>query len=345
MPRLSLAISILSGLFWVALPCLAQNRQTNAFSGSPLGWEIDSVMEVYVSNISRHYNLDESQSKYTRALLTKRVKSFLQNYEKDVRDIMAEYLTYQISQKVPPPEVAKEFAQRAEPLVEAMKQEIYKGNQEWRNILSEDQKRVHDRDLQQMDQFFEKLNKQLDNWSQGKVDEPIDLSGRRTVSNHPQILNPEDAWDYYVNSFVYRYNLDQGQRETAYSILREMKDEARRLREARGSDFERVERRRKELNEQITKQDGAEIAQEYQKKMVELNADKQRLEAPIRGLFNKLKERLETIPNADQRRAYDARMAGLKKFIDKKRESETKPAAETQPAEEKPSVAAASQPS
>ncbi len=344
MPRLSLAISIIGVVCCAALPCLAQNRSTNAFSGSPLGWEIDSVMEVYVSNISRHYNLDESQSKYTRALLTKRVKSFLQNYEKDVRDVMAEFMIYQGSQRLPSPEVAKEFAQRATPLIEAMKQEIYKGNQEWRNILNDDQKKVHDRDLQQMDDFFEKLNKQLDNWSEGKV-ESLDLSGRRTVSNRPQMLNPEDAWDYYVNSFVYRYGLDQGQRETAYSILREMKDEARRLREARGPEFERIATRRKELNEQLTKQDGSNNIEEYQKKMLEISAEKQKLETPIRGLFNKLKERLETIPNADQRRAYDTRMAGLKKFMDKKHESETKPASETQPAGEQPPVAAASRPS
>ncbi|NLX14078.1 MAG: hypothetical protein GXY44_10550 [Phycisphaerales bacterium] len=343
MSRRNLTISVFLAICCIAWPCLAQNRRVDAFSGSPLGWDLDPIMDVYVSNISRHYNLDDSQKRYTQALLTRRVKDFLKNYEKDVRDIMAEYMTYQVGQKVPPPEVAKEFAQRAEPLIEAMKHEIYEGNKIWRQVLNDQQKQIHDRDLKQMDQFFDNLTKQIENWSQGKV-EPLEPTGRPTVSR-PLMLNPEDAWDYYVNSFVYRYGLDQGQRETAFSILRELKDEARRLREARGSDFERIENHRKELNEQLAKQDGTEAIEEHQKKILALNADKQRLEAPINGLFNKLKDRLETIPNADQRRAYSARMAGLKRFVDKKRESETQPATETQPASETQPAKVVAQPS
>lgn len=332
MSRRNLTIKTILVVSCIALPGLAQNRPGNVFSGSPLGWDIDPIMELYVSSISRHYNLDESQRRYTQALLTRRVKGFLQDYEKDVRDVMAEFMNYQIGQRIPPPEVAKEFAQRAEPLIEAMKHEIYEGNRIWRQVLNEQQKQIHDRDLKQMDQFFENINKQLDNWSQGKV-EPLNQTGRPTVSR-PQMLNPEDAWDYYVNSFVYRYGLDQGQRETAFSILRELKDEARRLRETRAPDFERIENQRKELNEQLTKQDSANLVEQYQKKMLELNADKQKLEVPIRGLFDKLKARLETIPNADQRRAYNMRMADLKKFVEERRSSETQPAAETQPASE-----------
>ena len=89
--RFALAITLLAMLY----PALANGQERNEnrprqgiFSGSPLFWRTDWVLEAYIGQITRYYNLNKEQEEYTRKLLNQKVKSFLQENERDVRGLV-----------------------------------------------------------------------------------------------------------------------------------------------------------------------------------------------------------------------------------------------------------------
>lgn len=150
---------------------------------------------------------------------------------------------------------------------------------------------------------------------------------------------------YYVRNFIASHNLDEGQRQTAYSILREAREEARRYRESHKAEFAELEARQKELMASNPKdeEDQKRIKEEGQK----LTERRLELERPLnKDLFDRFKERLDTIPTADQKAAYEARQNALKERLARLRRpapsAATLPAgtAETQPAGEQAAAAA-----
>lgn len=289
----------------------AQSRNENRprqgiFSGSPLFWRTDWVLEAYIKQITRHYNLNQEQEEYTRKLLNQKVKTFLQENERDVRALVAEYFEYQLSQELPDAQTAQEFARRASPLAQRIRREIFDGNMSWREILNDEQLAKHDQDLRQMTTFFDNLEMGLERWKEGRV-QPSDLPGR--VGPRPTTLGqkPEDAWEYWVRNYIRSYKLDEGQQQTARSILRELKDEAARYRESNKSRFVAVENAQKAIRERAPKTDPEGLAQ-YQRETAQITRQKAELERPITALFDQLRSRVEAIPTVDQRRARQAQI-------------------------------------
>jgi len=302
-------------------------RSGNPMSGSPLGWQIEPIIEVYVRNMSRHYDLTSEQEEYTRQLMNKRVKQFLKDYEKDARSLFAEYYYYQVNKQMPSPELARDWARRTAPLASAIRKEIFDGNMEWRHILNEGQRGKHDRDLELMKRQFDQFDQQLDRWSKGEVRRE-DITG--TVSHRPiKMTKCEDAWEYRVRSFIVEYNLDAGQQQTAYSILRELKDQAGRYREEHKQEFQEMEAKLAELSQgrpMTTDEERKNAREEHEK----LEARQTDLERVIRvGMSNQLLARLDRIPTSDQRRTREARLHALNVRGGR---ATTAPATTTQPA-------------
>lgn len=276
----------------------------SAFSGSPLFWKTDWVLDLYVGQITRYYNLNKEQEEYTRKLLGSRVKSFLEAHERDVRALMAEYMEYQNSQELPDPKNAQEFAKRAGPLAREIRKEIFEGNMRWREILDDDQRARHDNDLKQMTLFFDGLEQGLDRWKDGKV-QPTDV-GR--IGPRPSPMGKiEDAWDYWVRNFIKSYKLDEGQQQTAFSILRELKGEAARYRDNNKEKFTKMDESLKSIRERSPKTDPAELAK-YQEETAQVAKQRADLERPITALFDQLRSRVEAVPTVDQRKARQAEL-------------------------------------
>jgi hypothetical protein len=297
-----------------------QSPRQGIFSGSPLFWRTDWVLEAYIGQITRYYNLNKEQEEYTRKLLNQRVKTFLQDHERDVRSLMAEYMEYQLSQELPDPKAAQEFARKAAPLAKDIREEIFEGNMRWREILNDEQRAKHDQDLRQMTTFFDNLELGLDRWKEGRV-QPSDLPGR--VGPRPTTLqNPEDAWDFWVKNFIRVYKLDEGQQQTAMSVLRELKDEAARYRESNKTRFVELEAAQKTIRERAPKTDPEGLAK-YQTETAQITKQKADLERPITALFDQLRSRVEAIPTVDQRKTRQAQ-------IDRLRASTRRPATQPQ---------------
>lgn len=320
-----------------------RRESQTAAAGSPLFWNAEQIMQPIVGQIARQYNLTEQQEKYTRLLMTQRVKGFLEEHEPEVRSLMAEYWQYQFSGELPPTSAVEEFGRRARPLLAAVHKEVVDGNMQWREILNDQQRETHDRDLKAIDEAFKKLDEQFERWSRGEV-RPTDFPGR--VSPKPRrVMKAEDAWQYYVRMFIQNYRLDDGQAEAARSVLREMRREAVNYREARKDAFAELETEYAELAEASPKRDPEALAAARQRR-VELDRRRQELEAPIaKDMFERLKRQLDTIPRSDQRRAYEERQAQLNRVAEQARSqvearlsaatqtaTDTAPASETQAA-------------
>ncbi|HPD29189.1 MAG TPA: hypothetical protein PLL20_04285 [Phycisphaerae bacterium] len=95
------------------------------------------------------------------------------------------------------------------------------------------------------------------------------------------VEDPLGPWDRYVRDFARRYRLDESQRATAQSILREMHERRQVYEQAHRQDYEAAHSLQ---------------GQEREKRLAQLNQ-------PIEFLFSQLKSRLERIPTTEQRRA------------------------------------------
>jgi len=321
---------------WHASPAPARadaGEKKGLFGGSPLTWSIEPIVDRYVKQMARHYNLNPDQEEYSRQLLNLRVKRFLKEYEKDTRSLFAEYYYYQINKEMPSAEAAKDWARRGGPLVAAIRKEIVDGNMEWRRILNEEQKGKHDRDLEIMNRQFQQFDQQMERWSRGEV-RPADI-GRSGSPPPRSITRFEDAWEFRVRSFVEAYKLDAGQRQTAYSILRELRGQAARYREKHQKEFDDLDARFTQITQadpKDPKKDAAEL-QRAREKLEELRQRRMKLEHPIRvELFNQLLARLERIPTEDQRQERQAHLNRLNARVGYKKRPATRPAGATQPA-------------
>lgn len=320
---------VLTGLTLVLIAGFANGQQPaeqpaeqhrnfrQATSGSPMFWDIDVIMRPYLSLLTRYYNLNEEQEKYTRGLLTQRVKKFLGAHERDTRALFDEYLGYQMGGQLPPAAAAKEFANRAQPLLAAMYKEIIDGNMVWREILNDEQKKKHDLDLKAIDNTFKEFDAKFTRWAKGDI-QPTDLPS--TVGDQPRtIMKPEDAWQYYVRIFIVDYRLDEGQQATATSVLEELRKEAASYRLANKDEFAQLESQYQELTQAAPKTDPKEL-EAARKKREALDKKRERLEGAISvGMFNRLKQKLLTIPRSDQRESYEKRQADLIKNAERAR--------------------------
>lgn len=334
----SIVLWLMSALLLAAPAAWAQqkkeeahkNANPNPLAGSPLFWRTDWILEAYVKAITRHYNLNKDQEEYTRKLLSQRVKDFLNDHEREARALIAQYMEYQMSQELPDPETAKEFAKKAGPLVKQIRKEIFEGNMRWREILDDQQRAKHDQDLRQMTNFFDGMELGLERWKEGRV-QPSDLPGR--LGARPPRLKIEDAWDYWVRTFIRSYKLDEGQQQTAQSVLRELKAEAARYRDANKDKFTEMEAASAKLSNRSPKTEPTDLAK-YQEETRGLQKRKEELETPIRGLFDQLRTRVEAIPTTEQRRVRQQELERLRAQARQRpttRPETTQPAASSQP--------------
>jgi hypothetical protein len=88
-----------------------------------------------------------------------------------------------------------------------------------------------------------------------------------------------DPWDRYVNGFIRRYQLDEGQQASAQSVLQELKTRRDSYRETHAAEFEAL----RDMEDRDARRES------YQK-----------LNEPLDSLFDQLQERLAKIPTRTQ---------------------------------------------
>ncbi len=281
----------------------AQTPTAKTHPNDPMLWDAEQMMEEAVQQISARYKLTAPQEDYTRLLLKKRVREFLDQYESEVRELLQESIDIRLGRKDSDPAALMKWAIRAMPVYDAAKNAILEGNHEWRAILDEEQIKTHDLDLRLMTANFEGVTGTLRQWEKGEgrlavagggTQQGAGITGPGALARRPEI---EDSWIAYVERFINVYKLDDAKRIAAREkIHKEQLEKAKQYREANKEKFRKIDEEREKI--------GPEHPVEVRMKMIRETDQKRRdLEAPIHRLFIDLTRRLDTLPSSKQRAA------------------------------------------
>lgn len=274
---------------------------------------IEGICDQAVSNIAARYNLNEAQTVETRKLMKREVEKFIREHENEIWPLIRSLLASQMGAH--PPESREELMRLGKgtrPLVQLAKDAIFRANEEWRQYLTEEQKKVHDFDLAEMEKTFEVIDKNFSAWAEGRPkSNPIFPPADQVVEGSPpQPPRPkgglpaprvDDAFkvtifDTFVEEFIREYQLDQGQIDSARSILNEFKAKAVGIKIAKRSEFSRITAEQAEARKKRDK-----------KKIKELEAQRSKLLQPVYELFALMENRLKGLLNSSQLERYAAK--------------------------------------
>jgi len=278
----------------------AANAATALESGTtPTSATVEKLMEEAVKNISRRYNLNEAQAAETQKLMKREVNRFLKEHEAEVWPAIRDLLAAQLGGK--PPDNREEvmrIGKTAKPLVALAKDAILKANEEWRINLTPEQKVTHDYDLGEMEKTFSQIDKNFGDWASGKPTDAglfpappaVDRSPPRPKKPPAGIPEPEvetfrvTIFDTFVEEFIKDYQLDQGQIDSARSILKEFKVKA--------NDFKAA--KQEELAKIAVDQKAAMEARDRDK-MAATEASRKKVLEPVYALFGEMEARLKAL--------------------------------------------------
>lgn len=231
--------------------------ETLKSDGAPAAATIEAIMEQAVRNIAARYNLNDAQTENTRQLMKRDVYKFLKEHENEVWPAIRDLLATQLGAK--PPESrdeVKRIGKASRPLAKLAEEAIFRANEEWRLILTPQQKEMHDFDLVEMRKTFEVIDENLAEWVDGEptenniFPEQNQLIGRqpprpprpRKGLPEPKVefFDPHPIFETLVEEFIKEYELDKGQITSARSILEEFKGKANDFRDAKKVDLTKI---------------------------------------------------------------------------------------------------------
>ena len=313
MKPLPVCICVLLTMGLVVPSAFAQNNQAGPLLGM---WDIKTMTDQACVNIAKRYNLAPDQEVFTRALMAKNVKTWLSKHGKTFEKLLPEILKNGLAaNEPPPPEMVKSWAARAKPMFDDAKSFILEGNKDWAEILNEDQKRIHQFDLEQMEPQFKAMDDQFARWEEGKWQKgdfifPQAQPANPQVADDPAVVNPprEHFWKIYVDRYIERFNLNDAQKESAYGILADCRARATKYRESHQKEIDDAT---ENMQEMARKKDTKGLAQSREELGV--------LNKPISDLFTELKTRLEKLPTEAQKGQYEEGLAAQRQKIEEAR--------------------------
>ena len=281
-------------------------------------WDPQTMMKQASDGIAKHYRLSEEQKVFTSKLLADGVTKFLSKHNKKIWPLLMELTQQQMSGKEPSKEAAKRIAEMGSPIFEDARAEIMRGQDEFRKILTDQQKKIHDRDLKGLNAQFKQIKRRFQNWKTGNVSGRHPLAnialgpgrGQQIVPNSVRrAKTPVTMWERYVRRFNTDYHLDDTQQRSTGAILQDLKDHAGQYRKTHF----------KELVEADELVRDAQMAKPFDKQSLDTAKRIRYLRnKPFDDWFEELKSRLEQVPTEKQRAAFYARNPQLKpKHADK----------------------------
>ncbi len=129
---------------------------------------IDALLEAHARTLARRYNLSEEQERYTQAFLREKANAFLDKHREELFDLIDRLVEVRAGGDMEQQELIA-WGKQALPLYEEAKTLIVQGNNDWRGILSEEQRKTHDEDLQEMYAGFVTTEDQLQRIVSGQM--------------------------------------------------------------------------------------------------------------------------------------------------------------------------------
>lgn len=158
-------------LFWiaavasvmVALPTRAAGQDDERYETAgvdALLGSMDLLINNYTRTLTEKYGLTNEQAEFAQYIMRQKANQFLDGREEEVRMTLGRMFAVRGGGDMDPGELI-DWGVQMRPLFEAAKDVIVQGNNEFREILTEDQRRIHDRDLEQMQESFAETEDQL----------------------------------------------------------------------------------------------------------------------------------------------------------------------------------------
>jgi len=289
-------------------------------------WPSNKLMNLmltrWADQISRKYDLEESQQAKVRQAVVERWGTFLNENRSTIQPLANEFVEMRMELEPPAKEQVQAWAQRAMPVFVQFRQQVNQGTSEFREILNPLQRAEFELEALQFGVGMQVAEHKLKQWQKGEFEkvefwEPTGAErrqrraerrrrrmeqARKTAESAPQSQETDQialelkAWDKYVKEFIRIYKLDEGQRTAVLSVLSELKGRALAHRDRHRNDIVRLERR-------IETFTGAE------EDLADLKKQLTELYGPIDDLFKELRRRIEQIPTATQRAEAGKQMA------------------------------------
>ena len=273
-------------------------------------WPTQKMMERMIDRITEgmadEYNFDDSQLEMTRDLFKARFPEFLNENRAEIQTLLNQYFEALLDGGPPAVEDVADWAARVQPLLAGfgeVSDEVAEGMREY---LNDDQMVMLDAQYVAFQAGTRMVQNKLSVWADGGYDPETEWI-RRGDSRHgsreereaaeaaerareeaakPQ---PKDEWTIYTERFIERYQLNEEQKQKAFTILRHQQEARDRYLHRKADEMAHVT---KLLTEAETEEQRAASLEAYQ-----------RLNAPVDRIFEQLKERLDTLPTRAQRKA------------------------------------------
>ena len=268
------------------------------------------VVGRFVDEERQRYELTDEQVEQWRDAATKRWTKYADKNRTNLQPLINEFIEMRMEMEPPSTERIQAWATRSEKALGAIRSEMTQHIDEIREILDPLQQAKLETNLLKFNAGFEVAQTKLQQWQRGEYNErefwdpPASQRRKRREDREAQrlaeeqakeeaerqkdqILTELDAWDEYVRSFIALYQLDDGQRMTANTSLKEIKERAVKHRDRYKDQIDRLE-------EMIESNEGdKERLTVIEAKLVELYG-------PIDEMFDELKDRLGRIPTQQQ---------------------------------------------
>jgi hypothetical protein len=129
---------------------------------------VDAMIDNYARLVARKYSLTPEQDAYTQQLIREKSQAFLAEYRDQLFPIVDRLFEVRAGGEISTSEMMQ-WGRIAAPIFEKAKVIIVDANNEWRQILDDNQKKIHDADVQLMWQNFGTAEDQLARMKRGEM--------------------------------------------------------------------------------------------------------------------------------------------------------------------------------
>ena len=137
---------------------------------SPLStlFNVDAFLNSYVHLVAKKYKLTKEQEQITAQLVRSKATAFIDNHEDEMYTLLERMFDVRAGDDMTVEELMA-WGQQARPIYEEAKQIVIESNDEWREILTDEQKVIHDGDVALMWDNFLITENQLDRMEAGTM--------------------------------------------------------------------------------------------------------------------------------------------------------------------------------
>lgn len=275
---------------------------------------IKSMIDIVSRQVSRRYDLRPDQSATAKTMLEKNTLEFVNKHYNEFIILIPQAQAMRMrvmAGEEPSAQEVKDLSAKLLPIYKEATDLIVSENVKFSDILDAKQKEKHQKDMDRMKSDVTETTQKLERWKNGDYKPGEFLNSRKNKHNRnapaaneqtqpvqQEELTPTSLgfWELYVKTFIEAFQLEKGQVTLAWSVLNDLKVKAQAYRHDHEEEFMSLTQK----IEQLTKAK-ADTKRDENLKTTQEKLDK--LNQPLMGMFDELKERLMAIPTEAQRKA------------------------------------------